>query len=325
MAAGTVELSSQQAITVVRDRLGLPDIPVRIRSVDPWDIHALYATRYSEGRVFCAGDAVHWHSPGNGLGSNTAIQDAYNLAWKLALVLQEKAHPALLESYDQERVPVGQAVVDRATKTLTIPGPLIQCLYPPSDASTNRAGMIDTGQADRENQLHAAVAGDRYNMNTHGVEMNQHYRSSAIVADGAAPASAVRDAELYYTPSTMPGAHVPHAFVQRNGRNLSTLDLVGKGRFTLLTGSDGSCWRAAAEAASLQFKVDIDCHTIGPNTEITDNYGEWAKVREIESSGCLLVRPDGYICFRERKAPSVLTSALLTAFGKQLGQSTTGS
>ena len=323
MAAGAVQLSGDEAVTVVRDRLGLPDIPVRIKSIDPWDIHSLSANRYSDRRVFCAGDAVHRHSPGNGLGSNTAIQDAYNLAWKMAAVLEGKAHAALLNTYDEERVPVGRAVVDRATKTLAIPAPIIQCLYSPSDITEIQTSTSDVGGTDREKQLHEAIAGDRYNMNTHGVEMNQRYRSAAIVPDGSAPAVAERDAELYCIPSTQPGAHLPHAWVQRDGRSLSTLDLVGKGCFSLLTGTKGSCWRTAAEVASERFKIQIVCHAIGLRAEITDYYGEWAKVSEIESSGCLLVRPDGYICFRDRKAPSDPTSSLLTVLTGILGQGTT--
>ena len=71
----------------------------------------MYASRYVEGRVFCMGDACHRHPPSNGLGSNTSIQDAYNLSWKLAYVLRGKAGPELLDSYDAERAPIGRQIV----------------------------------------------------------------------------------------------------------------------------------------------------------------------------------------------------------------------
>jgi 2-polyprenyl-6-methoxyphenol hydroxylase-like FAD-dependent oxidoreductase len=80
---------------------------VTIRSTSVWGNNKMYATRYRHGRVLCAGDAVHRHPPSNGLGSNTSIQDAYNLAWKLALVLRGQAGEGLLDSYDAERAPVG--------------------------------------------------------------------------------------------------------------------------------------------------------------------------------------------------------------------------
>ena len=85
------------------------------------------------GRVFCMGDAVHRHPPSNGLGSNTSIQDAFNLAWKLAMVLKEQAGPGLLASYDAERSPVAKQIVTRANKSITEFGPIFQAL-----------GLLDT-------------------------------------------------------------------------------------------------------------------------------------------------------------------------------------
>src|SRR2546430_1407295 len=85
------------AIRIVRELVGDPNVPVTIRSTSLWGNNKMYATRYRAGRVFCMGDAVHRHPPSNGLGSNTSIQDAYNLAWKLAHVLKGKADPSLLE------------------------------------------------------------------------------------------------------------------------------------------------------------------------------------------------------------------------------------
>jgi 2,4-dichlorophenol 6-monooxygenase len=318
MASGKIEFSEEDAVAVVRDRIGVPDLQVRIKAIDPWDVHSLYATRYSKDRVFCAGDAVHRHSPGNGLGSNTAIQDAYNLAWKLAFVLQGKAGISLLKSYDQERVAVGKAVVERATKTLAISGPILQALYPSEESDSQVTNAADSGLS--EHQLHEAIAGDRYNMNTHGVEMNQRYSSLAVDPDGSDALPATRDLELYHVPSTQPGSHLPHAWVQRDGRNISTLDLVGKGRFSLLTGSDGGAWKVAAEAAAEAFDIEIDCTVIGRYEEISDRYGDWERLRDIRSTGCLLVRPDGYVCLRERLSSDDARAQIFAAFSKMLGK-----
>ena len=68
-------------------------MPVTIRSTSVWTVNEQWATRYRSGRVFCAGDAVHRHPPSNGLGSNTSVQDSYNLCWKLAMVLRGTAGP----------------------------------------------------------------------------------------------------------------------------------------------------------------------------------------------------------------------------------------
>jgi len=72
--------------------------------------------RYGEGRVFVAGDAAHIHPPTGAQGMNTGVQDACNLAWKLALAVGDAAHPGLLSSYDAERHPVGEEVVGRTVR-----------------------------------------------------------------------------------------------------------------------------------------------------------------------------------------------------------------
>ena len=98
-----VEPTIEDFQTRLHELVGDPAIPVKILSTSLWTVNDVYAEQYSVGRVFCMGDAVHRHPPTNGLGSNTCVQDAFNLAWKMAYVLQGKAKPALLDSYDAER------------------------------------------------------------------------------------------------------------------------------------------------------------------------------------------------------------------------------
>lgn len=91
--------------------------PVPLRASEPrwlsrYRLHRRGVPRYRQGRVFLAGDAAHIHSPAGGQGMNTGIQDAYNLAWKLALVTQGHAPESLLDTYDQERHPVGQKLLE---------------------------------------------------------------------------------------------------------------------------------------------------------------------------------------------------------------------
>ena len=91
------------ATQIVRNLLGVPDLDVEITGASLWGNNEMYATHLQRGRVFCAGDAIHRHPPSNGLGSNTSVQDSYNLAWKLAAVLNGQAAPALLDTYSAER------------------------------------------------------------------------------------------------------------------------------------------------------------------------------------------------------------------------------
>ena len=108
MNAGEPDLSVATVLAKVRSLVGDPELEIEIENTSIWYVNQAYATHYSSGRVFCGGDAVHRHPPSSGLGSNTSIQDAFNLAWKLAYVIQGYADDALLDSYSLERVPVGR-------------------------------------------------------------------------------------------------------------------------------------------------------------------------------------------------------------------------
>ena len=111
-------VTDEMAIALVRNLVGAPELKVEISSTSVWGNNKMYATKMSNGRVYCMGDATHRHPPSNGLGSNTSIQDAYNLAWKLAYVLQGKAGESLLDSYSQERSPIAKQIVLRANKSI---------------------------------------------------------------------------------------------------------------------------------------------------------------------------------------------------------------
>lgn len=329
------ELTEAKAMELVRSYLEDSTVPIRITSIDPWEQNSLYATRYSDRRIFCVGDAVHRHVPSNGLGSNTAIQDGYNLAWKLALVLQGKAGPSMLYSYDAERVPVGEQVVKRATQSLEEYAPILEILGLANVANPEESvAILDSMSANkpeaatRRKKLREALAAKDYEFNTHGVEMNQRYRSGAVLVDlvakpGCVPSDKAIDAELFYLPTTSPGARVPHAWLEQDRKPVSTLDLAGKGRFSLLTGTGGEVWAAAANAATDRFGIEVACFAIGLGCQVEDPYGEWAELREVEESGCLLLRPDAHVAWRAHTAPSTeaeATHALMEALKRILIQ-----
>ena len=271
----------------------------------------MYAGRYSEGRVFGMGDAVHKHPPLNGLGSNTCIQDAFNLCWKLAAVVKGQAGPALLDTYSAERQPVGKQIVTRANKSIEDYPPIFEAvglLSSPDAAEANRAiaarkDATPEGKA-RRKQLYAAIERKNYEFNTHGVEMGQRYRdSAAIVPDGTPEPAYARDPELYFHPTTWPGARLPHVWVEHQGKRVSTLDLCGHGRFTLLTGIGGEGWVKAAKAAATRFGIEVDAITIGPSgCDAMDIYADWYHASEIEEDGCILVRPDHHVAWRAATA-----------------------
>ncbi|HEY6814250.1 MAG TPA: FAD-dependent monooxygenase [Croceibacterium sp.] len=108
------DISPERCIALVRSAIGVPDIEVEIEDVAVWKAVAECADAYRKGRVFIAGDAAHVVPPTGGFGGNTGVQDAANLAWKLAMVVKGEAGEALLDSYEAERRPVGLLTVEQA-------------------------------------------------------------------------------------------------------------------------------------------------------------------------------------------------------------------
>ncbi|TCC43113.1 hypothetical protein [Kribbella sindirgiensis] len=115
----------------------------------------------------------------------------------------------------------------------------------------SRKDDTPTAAAQRE-ELRKAIELKDYEFNAHGVELGQRYRSSAVIDDGTPEPPYERDHELYYHPTTWPGARIPHCWLTRGSDTVSTLDVVGKGRFTVLTGIGGDAWVKAAQSVSEQ-------------------------------------------------------------------------
>jgi 2,4-dichlorophenol 6-monooxygenase len=319
-------VDEEVATRVVHNLVGDDTIDVTLRSTSLWGNNKMYAKRYVEGRVFCMGDACHRHPPSNGLGSNTSIGDAYNLAWKLALVLRGRAAPSLLDSYDAERAPIGEQIVLRANKSIEEFGPIFDALglLDTNDPEQMRANMEIRKEssprgAQARAKLKAAIELKNYEFNAHGVELGQRYRSGAVVPDGTPEPEFTRDPELYYHPTTWPGARLPHAWLEREGAKVSTHDLAGKGRFTLFTGIGGEGWIQAASAVAERTGVEIAAYMIGPARDAHDIYDDWARAREVEESGCVLVRPDAHVAWRSATAVEDPTAELGRVMESLLG------
>lgn len=150
--------------------------------------------------------------------------------------------------------------------------------------------------------------------------MNQRYVSKAIIPDGSPEPEWKRDKELYFQASARPGAHLPHVWLGKNGHKISTLDISGHGKFTLLTGIGGQAWVDAANAVAAKLDIELNAIMIGAGCEFTDLYGAWADAREIEESGCLLVRPDLHIAWRQPTTQPNAEKLLLNALNQVLGK-----
>jgi 2,4-dichlorophenol 6-monooxygenase len=315
------------ATQVVRHLLGMPDLDVEITGTSLWGNNEMYATRLQSGRVFCAGDAVHRHPPSNGLGSNTSIQDSYNLAWKLAAVLNGQASASLLESYSAERAPVAERIVKRANKSSREFVDLFVALgVTEAETEQDMVRQIEERKANsaagaaKRAALVKAMELKHYEFNAHGVELGQFYDSGAVVSDGTPRPEPARDPDLYYEASTVPGSHLPHAWVGDHRGRLAMLDLAPYTRFTLITGITGEAWEDAAAKVAGELGVDLATVVIGPGREVTDLYYDWSRLREVDESGALLVRPDKHIGWRAATLPADPESALRDALSRILGR-----
>jgi 2,4-dichlorophenol 6-monooxygenase len=312
------DLSEEAVLPRVRAAIGDDDVEVRIKHISPWEFNHVVAASYRRGRLFIAGDAAHRHPPANGLGSNTSIQDAYNLAWKLALVVQGRAAETLLDSYDAERQPVGRQVVDRANQSV---GEMAAWLGPiglrggqtVDEAHAELDAIFGADGEERRLELFKGLEVMNAQFNAHGVELNQRYESSAVVGDGTPFPAPDRDPELYHHASTHPGCPLPHAWLGRGTHDVSTLDLCDYARFTLITGAGGEAWEAAAAAVTEQGGGEVRPFRVALGQEHNDVYGSWTRRREVTDRGCVLVRPDRFVAWRADDLPDDPTAALAAA------------
>jgi 2,4-dichlorophenol 6-monooxygenase len=305
ISKGEPDLSEDFLRSQIRTLIGDDELDFEIDRTMIWYVNQQHSELYHRGRVFCGGDAVHRHPPSSGLGSNTCMQDAFNLAWKLAYVIRGDAGPALLDSYSDERAPVGQQIVARANQSRKDYAAIREALA--IDASDDPlAAMLAKIQSPTEDgvaardALYAALKLKNTEFNAQGVELNQRYESSAVVPDPAAGAEEWRrDPQLYVQATTRPGAKIPHAWlVNAAGTRVSTLDVTGGGAFSLVTGLAGTAWVEAVRAQDADYLRPVVIGAPG----LADAYGEWHAQREMHEAGALLVRPDGYIAWRQPEA-----------------------
>ncbi len=236
--------------TVIND----PEVKVHLINKAFWTMAALTAKHYRVGRVFLAGDAAHRLPPTGGFGMNTGIQDAHNLAWKLAMVIKGQAEESLLDTYFTERVQIAR------TNT--------------SWSMSNATRFVKIYTALNENDLIAAKE---------ALEDQSHHINNILFDLGFVYGSEYQNQEDYH-PSAQLGARAPHCWLQREGEQISTLDLYNN-QFVLVCHPEARHWQEAYR----QFPCKVV--TIDENQDFLEKYA-------ISKRGAVLVRPDGHIAWR---------------------------
>lgn len=321
------QFDETNVVPLLRELLKLPDLDPVVHKVSNWELDAVLANRYRVGRVFLAGDAAHRHPPTTGLGLNTAVQDAHNLAWKLAAVINGQAEDVLLDSYEAERRPVGRRNVDWALFT-AMNHPVLDAGmgFSPMQTPAQRRATFDaffahTPMGDALRARAAEVFNtQRREFQAHDLEIGFAYAEGALVPDDSAPPP--RDPTGFtYVPTTRPGHRLPHAWLASAAGKISTHDLVGaRGEFLLIAGADSLHWEAAAVEASAALGVTVRYIAIGKGLAWDDHDGQWATDSALGAHGAVLVRPDNHVAWRclagaERAGPR-LEAALRDILGR---------
>ena len=264
------------------------DIPYTIEDKSFWVRKRTVADRFSDGRVFLAGDAAHAHPPNGGLGMNTGIQDAFDLGWKLAATLAGWGGEVLLESYDHERRPASAraAEVSLANYRRLVSAAQRAEIYAPTPA----------GAAARREIGARLVEENEKSWHPIGVHLGYIYHPSPIVVPDSTPMPP--DDTVGYVPTAFPGARAPHAWLAE-GRSI--LDLFGAG-FVLLAFADVPT--AALERAAAARAMPFVVHHIRQR-EIAELYGR----------ALVLVRPDGHVAWRGDQVPDDAQALIDTVRG----------
>jgi 2-polyprenyl-6-methoxyphenol hydroxylase-like FAD-dependent oxidoreductase len=279
---GEDAVADDRAVVDAMRRSTNSDIAVEVLAHHPWTAGmALVAERYGTGRVFLAGDSIHLFTPTGGFGMNTGVDDAANLAWKLAAMVQGWGGSELLASYEAERKPIAMRNTGAARQLSKNIGDIA---VPPAIEDGSPAGE----QARRELGAVLSTCGEQYG--SIGVQLGARYDGSPMVAENGAPPA---DDFIDYTPSSVPGGRAPHVWLD-DGRSFgnSLFDHLGRG-FTLLrfgtNAPDASAMMAAAARRNIPLKV-LDV----PDGDAHDLY----------QSDLALVRPDQHIAWRGNQIES---------------------
>lgn len=273
----------------LRGALGMPDLPVEIVQTYRFDYSTGLLRRWREGPVLFAGDAAHWHSPWGGFGMNSGIQDANNLAWKLALVIKGEAADALLDSYEVER---------KSKALITVKSATYNSLHYQAIAEAVRVGegeLMAQGRISAEARLfleqRTIPHGDNAVLHT-GYQLGTVYQSDAVIANGeTAPAPDL----VEYQETTVPGVRAPHAWLEdTRGQRLSTIDLWGTG-FVLLGHDMANHWAAAVNRLASVSGLQITAVGVGQGGAYRPRDAKFARLYETRRGDVVLVRPDGYV------------------------------
>lgn len=262
-------LTSEQGVELVRNTVEEPTLDVRVINTSKWEMAALNAEQYRYGRIFLCGDAAHRIPPTGGMGMNTGIGDAHNLAWKLAYVLHGYADKDLLDSYEQERKPLAQTTMDWSVGNANRLRNIFQSLID---------GNHDAFQEGLKEQTN--------HLNHTGLDVGFIYQSDALYPRKNETTEFDPNA---YESKAIVGMRAPHCWLTHHNRKISTIDLFEK-NYVLLAGEN-------CEVEKLKLPISpqypLTTYLIGKDVHMLNQ--NFYDCFQIEKEQAVLVRPDGCV------------------------------
>lgn len=271
------DFTDEYVIDEIRRIVNIPDLTIKIINKNFWTMAAQVAKQYRRGRIFLTGDAAHRIPPTGGLGMNTGVQDAHNLAWKLAFVLNYHISDALLDTYNDERAPVAKRNIEWSTEN--------------AERFVEIAAAINAGDNEK---LKIKLQEQQKHLNYIGLDLGFIYHSKAVMSENEQTLSVLPS---NYIPTTLPGSRAPYVQLIKDNKTISTLDLFEK-NYVLLVGSDADAWQVAAHELAQKQSIPLISYRIANDGDLSDPENNWHKIYEITATGAVLVRPDGHVAWR---------------------------
>ena len=253
----------------IRDPLWLSDFRINARMVD----------RFREKRVFVAGDAAHIHSPAGGQGIATGIQDAANLAWKLAASLRDNAPVSLLDTYDEERRPIAREVLQRTTAVSSI----IFAMNPVARFVREQQLFPILRKRFVQRRLFAKLS-----------QLEMNYRGRSLSAHFDAPFSHVR---------VRAGDRTPDIVFEKAGEKVSLFQLIGSGGMIALLGLGENNHEIVGALTALHIRAFVVFSKAAGTrsaARLVDLYGDFTRLYGAQGPFLYLIRPDGHVAFFQR-------------------------
>ncbi|WP_233809275.1 FAD-dependent monooxygenase [Paraburkholderia sp. HP33-1] len=255
----------------------------------PWRPQFLVARSFGRKRVFIAGDATHQYMPTGGLGMNTGVTEAHNLAWKLAAMVNGWGGSHLMQSYEDERLPVAKRNRDHVKKCAAA---VIESQFDAADIQLGDSAAARASRATVAAQFESKVSRLYESL---GIEIGYRYRDvSTIVADKDDREPPYE--EILYQPTTWPGARLPNGF-DRDGRAL--LDRIRYEGFVLLSGDARPGETVPLTEAARAANVPLTSLTV-----------DEPHLRALLEKRFVLVRPDQHVCWRGDVIPANCTALI---------------